>query len=243
MKRIITTGLLFAALISGTQAQESIIDKVDRNMSSKNRIVEAGMTINGRRNSRTLTSRSWSEGNSKAFTEYLSPAAEKGTKMLKISGQLWIYTPSTDRTIQISGNMLKQSVMGSDLSYEDMMDDRKLQEQYSEKLVGRESVDGRGVYVVQLTAKVNDVSYYSQKMWIDSLRFVPLKQELYAKSGQLLKKVEFKDVRNIQGRWFPFTTIYRDMLKEGKGTEFTISSIKFDQSVPEYIFSKAALKK
>lgn len=243
MKRIIIAGLIFAALIVSAQTTKSIIDKVDKNMSSKNRIVEASMTINGRRSSRTLTSKSWSEGNSKSFTEYLSPAAEKGTKMLKLNGQLWIYTPSTDRTIQISGNMLKQSVMGSDLSYEDMMDDRKLQDQYTEKLVGRETVDGRGVYVVQLTAKVNDVAYYSQKMWIDSIRYVPLKQELYAKSGQLLKKVEFKDVRNVQGRWFPFTTVYKDMLKEGKGTEFTITNIKFDQSIPEYIFSKASLKK
>ena len=243
MKRIIIAGLIFAALIVSAQTTKSIIDKVDKNMSSKNRIVEASMTINGRRSSRTLTSKSWSEGNSKSFTEYLSPAAEKGTKMLKLNGKLWIYTPSTDRTIQISGNMLKQSVMGSDLSYEDMMDDRKLQDQYTEKLVGRETVDGRGVYVVQLTAKVNDVAYYSQKMWIDSIRYVPLKQELYAKSGQLLKKVEFRDVRNVQGRWFPFTTVYKDMLKEGKGTEFTITSIKFDQSIPEYIFSKASLKK
>lgn len=243
MKRIIIAGLIFAALIVSAQTTKSIIDKVDKNMSSKNRIIEASMTISGRRNSRTLTSKSWSEGNSKSFTEYLSPAAEKGTKMLKLNGQLWIYTPSTDRTIQISGNMLKQSLMGSDLSYEDMMDDRKLQDQYSEKLVGRETVDGRGVYVIQLTAKVNDVAYFSQKMWVDSIRFVPLKQELYAKSGQLLKKVEYRDVRNVQGRWFPFTTVYKDMLKEGKGTEFTIINIKFDQQIPDYIFSKASLKK
>lgn len=243
MKRFFIAALILAALFASAQSTVSIIDRVDKNMSSKNRIIESGMTINGRRTSRTLTSKLWSEGNNKAFTEYLSPAAEKGTKMLKLNGQFWIYTPSTDRTIQISGNMLKQSVMGSDLSYEDMMDDRKLQDQYSEKLVGRGNVDGRGVYVIQLTAKVNDVSYYSQKMWVDSLRFVPLKQELYAKSGQLLKKVEYKDVRNVQGRWFPFTTVYKDMLKEGKGTEFTITSIRFDQPIPEYIFSKASLKK
>jgi hypothetical protein len=80
-------------------------------------------------------------------------------------------------------------------------------------------------------------------MWVDSLRFVPLKQELYAKSGQLLKKVEYKDVRNVQGRWFPFTTVYKDILKEGKGTEFTITSIKFDQPIPEYVFGKASLKR
>lgn len=125
------------------QQEGSILAKVDKNMSSKNRIIESSMTIHGKRSSRTLTAKTWSEGVKKSFTEYLSPAAEKGTKMLKLEGKLWIYSPGADRTIQISGNMLRQSVMGSDLSYEDMMDDRTLQETYTEKLLGEETVDGR----------------------------------------------------------------------------------------------------
>ncbi|HPT69660.1 MAG TPA: hypothetical protein PKW50_05880, partial [Syntrophomonas sp.] len=66
-------------------------------MSSKNRITEASMTVNGKRTSRTITSKTWSEGTKRSFTEYLSPASEKGTKMLKLGGQLWIYSPATDR--------------------------------------------------------------------------------------------------------------------------------------------------
>lgn len=222
---------------------ESILEKVDKNMSSRNRITESSMTIHGKRSSRTITSRSYSEGTKKSFSEYLSPAAEKGTKMLKLEGKLWIYSPSTDRTIQISGNMLRQSVMGSDLSYEDMMDDRKLQDVYTEKETGKEVIDNRNCIILQLTAKVTDVAYYSQKMWIDSERFVPLKQELYAKSGTLLKRIEFKDVKQVQGRWFPHRMIYKDMLKTGNGTEMLITKIQFDQIIPEYIFTKAALKK
>jgi len=34
---------------------------------------------------------------------------------------------------------------------------------------------------------VDNVAYHSQKIWLDTERFVPLKQELYAKSGHLLK--------------------------------------------------------
>lgn len=219
-----------------------ILEKIDKNMSSKNRIVEASMTINGKRNSRTLTLKTWAEGTKKSFTEYLSPAADKGTKMLKLEGQLWIYSPSTDRIIQISGNMLRQSVMGSDLSYEDLMDDRKMTDLYTEKVTGRELIDGRNTWIVKLTAKTEDVAYATQKMWVDTARYVPLKQELYGKSGQLLKKLEYRDIRNIQGRWFPFTMVYKDMLKEGRGTEIRITDIKFDQDIPPYIFTKAALK-
>lgn len=219
-----------------------IIRKVDQNMSSKNRIFESSMTIHGKRNSRTIQSRTMSEGTLKSFTEYLSPASEKGTKMLKLQGQLWIYSPSTDRIIQISGNMLRQSVMGSDLSYEDMMDDRKLMDIYAAKVTGEENLDDRKTVIVELTAKVENVAYFKQRMWIDQERFVPLKEELYAKSGQLLKRVDFKAVQKIQGRWFPTTIIYKDVLKDGNGTEFNMTSIKFEQDIAPYIFTKGALK-
>lgn len=219
-----------------------IIRKVDLNMSSRNRIVESEMIIQGRRGSRTVKSRSYSEGDDRSLTEYLSPAREEGTKMLKLEDRLWIYTPSSDRTIQLSGHMLRQSVMGSDLSYEDMMEDRTLTELYDAETTGEEVIDGRACYVLTLTAKVEDVAYHSRKMWVDSERFVPLKEELFAKSGELLKRTELSNVQQIEGRWFPMKMIYKDMLKDGNGTEFIMTDIKFDQDIPEHIFSKASLR-
>ncbi len=221
---------------------KEILDKVDKNMSSKNRVFESEMIIHGRRSSRTITSISYSVGNKQSFTEYLSPAREQGTKMLKLENQLWIYSPSTDRIIQISGHMLRQSVMGSDLSYEDMMDDRKLTDIYSSKVIGNETIDGRKTFILELTAKVDDAAYQTQKVWVDVERFVPLKQEMFAKSGQLLKRTTLSEVKQIQGRWFPTSMVYKDVLKEGSGTEFKLTSVKFDQTIPDYIFTKAALK-
>jgi len=234
--------MLAGSLVATAQDASQILDRVDENMSSDNRVFESDMVINGRRSSRTLTSRTYSVGVKQSFTEYLSPAREAGTKMLKLEKQLWIYSPSTDRIIQISGHMLRQSVMGSDLSYEDMMDDRKLQEIYEASVEGLEEIDGRDCYILNLQAKVSDVAYESQKIWVDIERYVPLKQEMYAKSGQLLKRTTLSDVQKVQGRWFPMTMIYKDMLKDGKGTEFRMTSVKFDQEIPEYIFTKAALK-
>jgi outer membrane lipoprotein-sorting protein len=243
MKKILI--LLFSSISIISLAQpdaNTIMEKVDKNMSSKNRVFESEMIIHGRRTSRSITSRSYSAGNKQSFTEYLSPAREQGTKMLKLENQLWIYSPSTDRIIQISGHMLRQSVMGSDLSYEDMMDERKMKEIYSAKISGNETIDGRNTWVLLLTARVEDVAYYSQKLWVDTERYIPLQQEMFAKSGQLLKKATLSDVKQIQGRWFPMTIKYKDVLKEGDGTEFRMTSVKFDQVIPDYIFTKAALK-
>ena len=242
MKSIFLIALFPLLNVAQAQDANTILEKIDANMSSKNRVFESSMTIHGKRSSRTITSKSYSEGTRQSFTEYLSPASEKGTKMLKLDKQLWIYSPSTDRTIQISGHMLRQSVMGSDLSYEDMMDDRKLSEVYDARVTGEAMIGDRRVYVLDLTARVPDIAYFSQKIWVDAERFVPLKQELYAKSGKLLKMMEMENVIQVQGRWFPGKIKYKDMLRQGEGTEFNITRISFDQQIPEYIFSKAALK-
>lgn len=221
----------------------AILKKVDQNMSADSQIVESTMVIHGRRGSREVTSRGYSEGKLKSFTEYLAPEREKGTKMLKLEDKLWIYSPSSDRTIQLSGHMLRQSVMGSDLSYEDMMEDRKLLDMYTAKVIGEETLSGRKTWVLELNAKVEDVAYVKRKTWIDQERYVPLKEELFAKSGQLLKKTVMSNVSKIGGRWYPKSINYKDMLKNGKGTDFNINNIQFNPSIPAHIFSKASLKK
>ena len=78
MKRI-NTMLTFIALfllsISQLHAQapsgKEILEKVDQNMSSENRVFTSKMVIHGRRGSRTVASKSWAEGEKKAFTTYL----------------------------------------------------------------------------------------------------------------------------------------------------------------------------
>lgn len=219
-----------------------IIEQIDRNMASKNRVMTATMIVHGQREDRTMEMKVWSEGDKKSFSEYLSPAREKGTKMLKLADQLWLYAPSADRIIQISGHMLRQSVMGSDLSYEDMMDDRKLTDVYDAAVIGPDQIDGRQCWVLELRAKTADAAYFMRKMWIDQERSVPMKEEWYAKAGKLLKQTTLSEVKKIDGRWFPTKMIYKDMLKTGAGTEFIINEIKFDTAIPESVFSKAALR-
>ncbi|MDF1695406.1 MAG: outer membrane lipoprotein-sorting protein [Saprospiraceae bacterium] len=222
---------------------KTIIEKVDKNMTSDTRISTMDMMIYGKRKNRTVRSKGYARGDKESFSEYLSPAKEKGTKMLKLKDKLWIYSPDTDRIIQLSGHMLKQSVMGSDLSYEDMMEDRELLDMYDAKILGTEMINDRNTWILDLVAKVDDVTYHQRKMWIDQERFVPLKEELFAKSGQLLKKTTMSDIIQIQGRWYPKKINFKDMLKSGKGTDFVLIDIQFDPDIPPYIFSKAALKK
>jgi outer membrane lipoprotein-sorting protein len=231
------------ALAAQTPSGDEVLRRVDRNMFADSRIVLSRMIVHGRRETRTVEARSWQRGTADAFTEYLAPPREQGTKMLKLGNDLWTYSPATDRTIMISGNMLRQSVMGSDLSYEDMMADPRLEHGYSATVSGTETVDGRSCWVLDLTAKVEGLAYQTRRLWVDSERSVPLRENLYALSGRLLKTMQLSGFRQIQGRWVATHVLYRDVLKDGSGTEFVMTSVEFDAAVPDYLFSKAALRR
>ena len=142
---------------------DEIIVKMDRNLNAKSRIIKSKMMVHGRRSSRTIESRNWVIGTEKSFTEYTSPAREAGTKMLKLKDKLWTYSPQTDRVIQISGHMLRQSVMGSDMSYNDMMEDRPLKEIYVANIFSSEKLNNRDHWVIILEAKVKGLPYPKRK--------------------------------------------------------------------------------
>ena len=246
MIRILVVLLFFNFLFgqSDDVSVQDIIQAMDENLNAKSRVMTSKMIVHGRRSSRTIESRNWVVGIDQAFTEYLSPPREAGTKMLKLYDKLWTYSPQTDRVIQISGHMLRQSVMGSDMSYNDMMEDRPLEELYKATMEGSVLIDGRDHWIMHLEAKVKGLSYPKRRAWIDKEFLLPMKEELYAKSGKLLKTSTMDGIKKVQGRWFPSRFIFKDELKRNsKGTEWHIDDIEFDVEIPESRFSKAKLRK
>ena len=236
--------IFFSCIICSDISVDDIVDKIDFNLNSDNRVMTTQMIVHGRRASRTIVSKSWIVGTDKAFTEYLSPPREQGSKMLKLDDILLTYSPQTDRIIQISGHMLRQSIMGSDMSYNDVMEDKPLDQLYTATLEGEEYIDDRKCYILFLESKVDGISYPKRREWVDAEYFLPIKEELYAKSGKLLKSTSMDGIKKIGDRWFPSRFVFKDELKKNsKGTEWIINDIQFDQDIPEIIFSKSNLRK
>ncbi len=237
---IISISPLYAQGITG----KDILKKIDNNMVLQQAVTNAKMVIHARTGTRTIESKSWVDGTDKAFVEYLNPPRERGKKMLRLDDNIWNYIPEpTDRIITISGHLLKQSVMGSDLSYEDMTDNSELVEDYDVKIVGKDTVDTKQCYVLELTAVNDEVTYYARKIWVDEDIWLPIVTELYAKSGKLLKRIQIDETFKIGDRWYPRKMTFKDVLSKGKGTEYHIEKIDFDVSIPAHKFTKAALRK
>ena len=110
---------------------------------------------------------------------YLKPRRDKGTKMLKLGDDLWIYMPNVDRVQKISGHMLRQGMMGSDLSYEDMMTSQKAPRELS--LRSYRFRGGRWPRLLgteMMSARDETVTYPKRKTWIVKDEKLALKQEL-----------------------------------------------------------------
>ncbi|MCK4339118.1 MAG: hypothetical protein KAW87_03920, partial [Candidatus Cloacimonetes bacterium] len=73
---ILMTNSLYAEFPDGNE----LIRKVDENMYSRNAISTSRMIVHGRRGSRTMEIKSWTEGDNQSFSEYLSPPRDAGTK-------------------------------------------------------------------------------------------------------------------------------------------------------------------
>ncbi len=229
--------------MGASKSPDEILKQIDRNMYSDNLEMTSSMRIYGERAERTLKAKTYSKGRKRSLTEFLEPPREKGVKMLKVDDNLWTYYPQADRIVKISGHMLRQSLMGSDLSYEDMMEDERLYDSYNATIIGVETFEDRLCYVMQLEARRQDQTYQLRKLWVDQERYVPLKEELYAKGGRLLKRVLIRDIKKVDTRWYPFSLVYKDMLTAGKGTELIIHDVIFDKVQPDATFAKGVLRR
>ena len=87
------------------------------------------------------------------------------------------------------------------------------------------------------------MTYFSRKLWVDRERFLPMREERYAKSGRLLKTTEFLEVMKVEERWYPKRILFKDVLSRGEGTEYILGSLTLHAAIPGNLFTKASLRK
>jgi len=244
MKRLLILLALSAAGVAALSAQsvDEILAKLDANMSFGNMRYSGKMEITIGGETRYKTMNAVAKGSDKAFAEFTNPE-DRGTRYLKLDKDLWIYFPKEQGTVKISGHLLKEGMMGSDVSYEDALESRDFKVKYGATLKGREAVDGRDCFIVQLDAKLPTAAYDRRVMWVDAERYVVLKEEMYAKSGKLLKTSATLKVERVGDRWYPSRTEYVSKLRNNTKTLFEMSKIEIDATLDEKQFTMTALTK
>ncbi|AEJ60477.1 outer membrane protein involved in lipoprotein sorting [Spirochaeta thermophila DSM 6578] len=237
-RRIASTLLVFllAGGLLSALTPEEILDRVEENQTFSTFRGEGKMVITDRFGTRTKTFRFYAKGEEQSLIEFTS-IDEAGQKILRTEDEIYLYYPDAEELIRLQGAALRESVAGSDLSYEDLTGGKELKDKYRVSIEGEETANGRPCYVLVLEAKVKDVAYPRQKLWVDKELFVGWKAQYFALSGKVLKEVEVKEIEEIKGHSIPVHYVFRDMLKRNSSTEFLISGIEVDIPLDERIFS------
>lgn len=187
-----------------------------------------------------LYTQAQSEGH-KALVEFMN-VEDYGTKYLLFDDELRIYFPEEEEVVKISGHMLKEGMMGSDFSYEDALEASKISEKYDVEITAQDTIFDHPCWVVKLTAKVKDVPYYSRKLWVDKEHFITWKEEMYAKSGKLLKEMNVLEIQQFGNRYFAVKSEMINKLRKNSKTVFVLKDVSFDIELPEDIFSLRSLQ-
>lgn len=181
-------------------------------------------------------------GATEVVYQVLFPKERKGESVLlrKIgnrpaSGSVFVL-PNTVRAI----DDMKDALLGSDLSYEDIVDNFFAWDQ--QVIVGTEDVDGVNCQILESKPGKGERSTYgSVRSWIDPRRTVPLRVEKYSGSGQLLRRIDTTRVVADAGHHIPANLVARGA-RPGSSTELDGSRIRHDVSYTDADFSTGGIK-
>lgn len=224
-------------------APEEILERIDANMTISTAHMRAEMVIQYKDgDTRSMEFTSWSEGNERSFLEFTSPARDAGSRYLRLEDNMWIFLPRVGKSVRIQGHMLRQGMMGSDFSYGDASEQPSMVDDYDAVVEKEEELDGRPTFVLYLTGNKKTLAYPMRRIWVDGERWVPLKEERFARSGKLLKTALLGDVRQVGSRWYPFRTDLDNALQSDTRTTLQVLELELNVRLSDELFTMRNLE-
>jgi len=242
--------LLMSAGLLSAQDGASIMNSAKNRVQSDTISTRSRMVItakNGTTSERVIDQYSKDGPNgARTVIVFQSPANVAGTRFLTMdtaggSSDQWIFLPSLGRVRRIAASESGGNFMGTDFSYDDISSmDRELSLD-THTLLREETLNGKSCYVVQSVPKDNTYQYSKTITWIDKTGFLIYKSEMYNRRGEMVKVMEMSDFKDAQGRLTPMQTKISTV---GAGTSTTIfmEIIKYDDPIPEGVFTTAYLE-
>jgi outer membrane lipoprotein-sorting protein len=226
-----------------TLTAEEIVGRIDGNRVFNSIKYTAAMLIATGGQKREKSFEGCASGDDQAYMEFTAPERDRGTRFLKINDEMYIYIPDVGKPTRIAGHMLRQSMMGSDFSYDDFTENERLTDLYEIALSGSDTFNEKECHILELTAKVEEVTYFIRRMWVTKDTYMPVKTELYARSGKLMKEFNVLETRRIGPRDFPVRMRMVNRLRKDTYTELVFDKIELDTPIPDKYFSIGYLER
>ena len=198
----------------------------------------------GKTRSSSLRSINKDDG-AKQIIWFLAPADDKGVSFLKIEhndhdDEMRMWLPAFKKIRRISAKKRSDSFMGSDMSFEDLSSRQMNEFQFF--LIGQEVYESRTCHLLESKPKENIRTEYSHHVtWVDTTLLIPLKEESYDKSGQLLKEKYFS--YTIIKEYHILTKVHVTNIQKNHSTTLNFDNIELDTGVEDDLFHERYLKR
>ncbi len=183
---------------------------------------------------------------------FLSPSDVRNTTTLLLENpgkddEIWVYLPAMKKARRLASNNKKNSFVGTDLSFGDLVGHRA--KDWSHKLLKQESLAGTPVYVVESLPKTPEIaadSGYSKRVsWVAKDSLVSVKVEFHDMAGTLLKTLENSNVMLVdvkQNKFQPMQVQVKNH-QTGHATFLKFEQFVANQPVSEAYFAAGYLEK
>jgi predicted RND superfamily exporter protein len=186
------------------------------------------------------------------LVRFLSPQDVRSTATLTIENSdrdddIWIYLPALKKTRRLLASNKKDSFVGTDFSYGDIIGFKVGEWRHS--ILREEAVDGAPCFVVESlpgSPEIEENSGYSKRLnWIRKDNFVAVKGEFYDTAGRLLKTVAAADLHEVdpaKGRWQAMRLEARNV-QTGHSTTIELQNFKANQGLSAQQFAARELER
>lgn len=171
------------------------------------------------------------KGADKKIYKYTKPESQAGVATLSLPGDImWLYMPAFEKPKKISLLAKSQAFTGTDFSYEDMPT-QPYAERYTPKFLKADA----SAYIIELIPKSDKSNYSKLFATIDKVNYYPITIEYFDKGGDKNKEARYR-YEKVGNYWHAKEVTMSD-LKRGSSTKITMSDVKFDQGLPDDIFT------
>ena len=231
---------------AGLRLAQRIYDRPDGNDASSKVIMVLGKKGKKARQ-RVLYTYAKDKGKAERWTlmRFVKPTDIDGTGLLTQDhpgdkNDQWLYLPALDRVRRISSSRKGGRFVGSDFFYQDLRD-REVGMDFH-RLEGKGSVGKIACDLLVSTPKDPGNSVYSKRVsCIHPRTLIPLKVDFFRKGrAKPIKRLRARKIKKISGYWTVMDSTMYD-LKTGHQTRLVTKKIKYDQELPDRLFSQQAL--
>ena len=168
----------------------------------------------------------WRSGEAKTLIRFMDPK-ERGKFLLRLSGEVWLLTPTAKRPVRLSpsyrlyGGATLDEILGI-----------RLADAYAVESSSKESDAGGALVVLELRAKAEGLLFPQVRYVVRESTARPVSATYRLRSGREATAVVFQE-------WYeryPRHLIVKDLLRKGAETDVNILEIQ-ERTIPDGLFS------